>query len=45
MSDDKNFNNDSEAMFEESRRKKVENFKMNIEPSFSPDLVAPEGKS
>ena len=39
MSDDKNFNNDSEAMFEESRRKKVENFKMNIEPSFSPDLV------
>lgn len=39
MSGDKNLNNNSEEMFKESRRKKVENFKMNINPSASKDLV------
>lgn len=39
MSEDKNLNNNSEEMFMENRRKKVENFKMKITPSSSLDLV------
>lgn len=39
MSEDKNLNNNSEEMFMENRRKKVEKFKMNINPSSSLDLV------
>lgn len=38
MSGDKNLNNNSEEMFNENRRKKVENFKIRIEPSVSQDL-------
>lgn len=35
MSEDKNLNNNSEEMFKENRKKKVENFKMRINPSSS----------
>lgn len=44
MPGDKNLNNNSEEMFEESRRKKVENFKMNINPSASRDLVEDDSR-
>lgn len=38
MSGDKNLNNNSEEMFLENRRKKVENFKVKIDPSASHHL-------
>lgn len=44
MPGDKNLNNNSEEMIEESRRKKVENFKMNINPSASRDLVEDDSR-
>lgn len=44
MPDDKNLNNNSEELFKESRRKKVESFKMNINPSASKDLVEEDSR-